>query len=386
MASGASLAVSASVRAEKRSCDKLASTPKLLRRPCSRAAVSSPAAASRPRMLCSRRTEYSSPVMNVANVSIPFAPTSAHLLCVPGSTTARRVPCRAVGSSSVPKICVSSPRITSGTPAASRHRRPGTIDRRVPGTAVNAAAIAPKSAGQSRYGASIHPWRLPIMPQAIIGTSSPAPSSRSARSAPGNPPAATFCTPRGALFSSSTRPRVSSRYARAELVPQSIAISAVDMAEVRGSWIAAPGIGLRRQPTLPACRFFVVARARLHPALAGGRVLLFPERRARLQVVHDELARREGVAAMCAGDGYQDDLIGRLELADAVDHQRVVDVPARFRLVDDCRQRLLGHARIMLEREGLHGSGLVDVAHETDECRDSAYARIAGAQCRDLPR
>src|SRR6266704_2153282 len=80
---------------------------------------------------------------------------------------------------------------------------------------------------------------------------------------------------------------------------------------------------------LPACRFFVVARACLDPAFAGGCVLFLPEWRACLQIVHDELARGERVAAMRAGDDHQHDLIGRLQLADAVDDRRVVDAPTR---------------------------------------------------------
>src|SRR5437667_9719 len=244
--------------------------------------------------------------MKVAKAWIVLPKTSAHLLCVPGRTTTRGAACAHVSSSSAPRICVSSPRITSGTPSASRQTSPGTSQRRVPGTGVNAAAKPSKSAGQSRYGASIQPCLLPIRPP----------------------------------------------------------------------------FGLRRvrmNSHLPARRRVVVARARFDPALAGGRLLLLPERSARLQVIHDEFARGERLAAVRAGHDDQHDLIGGLQLADAMDHERIVDAPSRLGLVDDPRERLLGHARIMFERERGYGRCVVDVADETDKRGDRAYARVAGA-------
>ena len=76
-----------------------------------------------PRMLCASSTAYNSPVMYVANSTRRPRSTIAHLLCVPGSTARTR------GSSSptAPTSCVSSPRMTSGTPAAPMQRAPGTI-------------------------------------------------------------------------------------------------------------------------------------------------------------------------------------------------------------------------------------------------------------------
>jgi hypothetical protein len=70
-------------------------------------------------MLCCFSTAYTSPVIAVEKRSILPPRTSTHLLCVPG----RQI----VPSTAQPRICDSSPRITSGTPAASRHETPGTI-------------------------------------------------------------------------------------------------------------------------------------------------------------------------------------------------------------------------------------------------------------------
>ena len=123
----------------------------------------------------------------------------------------------------------------------------------------------------------------------------------------------------------------------------------------------------------------VVARARFDPALAGGRLFLLPERSARLQVIHNEFARGERLAAVRPGHDDQHDLIGGLQLADAMDHERIVDAPSRLGLVYDPRERLLGHDRIMFDRERGYGRCVVDVADETDKRGDRAYARVAGA-------
>src|SRR6185369_16446658 len=96
--------------------------------------------------------------------------------------------------------------------------------------------------------------------------------------------------------------------------------------------------------SLPALCRGVVARARIHPALSIRGLLLLPEWRLRLQVVHDELARREGFATMGTGYRYEDDLIGRAQRAHPMNNPHVHDLPARLGLLDDLRQRLLGHA------------------------------------------
>ena len=73
-------------------------------------------------MLCAFSTANTSPVMKVANQTIRPPSANAHLLWVPGRTKARR----ACSSPSSPRIWVSSPRITSGTPSAPISDRPGT--------------------------------------------------------------------------------------------------------------------------------------------------------------------------------------------------------------------------------------------------------------------
>ena len=75
----------------------------------------------------------------------------------------------------------------------------------------------------------------------------------------------------------------------------------------------------RRCPSAPAPRRR--PDARIDPARAVGRGLLLPERRLRLQVVHQELAGLERVAAMRRRDRHQHDLVARRQRADAVDRR-----------------------------------------------------------------
>ena len=82
----------------------------------------------------------------------------------------------------------------------------------------------------------------------------------------------------------------------------------------------------------------------------------------------------------------QHDLVGGRERADAMNHERVDDVPARFRLVDDGRERLLGHAGVMLERQRCHRRLVVDIADRPDEHGDGADAPVAAAQRGELAR
>src|SRR5689334_7886883 len=97
-------------------------------------------------------------------------------------------------------------------------------------------------------------------------------------------------------------------------------------------------------------------------------MFLLPEGGARFQVIHDELARREGVAAMRARYGDEHDLLARCEIAVAVDHRAIEDVPAAASLLDDRRDGALGHARIVLERHP-------HLAHQADERRHRTNAR-----------
>ena len=126
-------------------------------------------------------------------------------------------------------------------------------------------------------------------------------------------------------------------------------------------------------------------RASTQRAPAACRLLL-PERRLRLQVVHQELAGLERLAAMRRGDRHQHDLVARLQRADAVDRRARARMSKRAqRLVDhrlDRRARSCrGSARAPSRRPPAPSlrSRTVPMKLAT-----APTPRIAGAQRRDL--
>src|SRR6185436_13988604 len=142
--------------------------------------------------------------------------------------------------------------------------------------------------------------------------------------------------------------------------------------------------GIPQRSLLPARGGFVVACPRLHPACAFRGLFLLPERRTGLEVVHDEFAGIEGVAAMPARDDHEHDPVGRHELADAMDHRAIDHVPARPGFLDDLGDRALGHSGIVLERHRTHGCVFVDIAHKPHERRDCADLCVSAGDRLDL--
>src|SRR5438067_1191563 len=126
----------------------------------------------------------------------------------------------------------------------------------------------------------------------------------------------------------------------------------------------------------PALARLVVARTRIDPARAFGRVFLFPERRLGFQVIHQELAGLEALVTVRGSDGHHHDLLAGLQRPDAMDHARAEDVEAPLRLIDHGFDRLLCHAGVVLE---LH-HGHLRTAHRADEAADRAHALVASAQ------
>src|SRR5437660_3062670 len=155
--------------------------------------------------------------------------TSTHLLCVPGSTNSCRPVDKEGSRRRAPKICVSSPRMTSGAPSRLVPCNPAATDNSrscarwdfVPLSHLSAVA------GSSTYGTSTTPLRDPAIPQSTTCAPCPAPShgSITARSdtsgavvrppIPGPSRRAPVVTP-------------SLRNARIRLVPQSTRISRRD--------------------------------------------------------------------------------------------------------------------------------------------------------------
>src|SRR5690606_27959166 len=86
-----------------------------------------------------------------------------------------------------------------------------------------------------------------------------------------------------------------------------------------------PRSGPRDAPAVEGC---LVVGAGRDPARPGGTGLLLPEGGARLQVVHEELGRREGRAAVGGGGGDHHDLRAGRQAPVAMDDEAGLKRPA----------------------------------------------------------
>jgi len=69
-------------------------------------------------------------------------------------------------------------------------------------------------------------------------------------------------------------------------------------------------------------------RLRLDPVLARGIFLKLPERRAGLQIIHQELCGQKRSLAVLRGRQHQNDIVSGLDAADAVNDGHPVQWPA----------------------------------------------------------
>src|SRR5437763_9778458 len=77
----------------------------------------------------------------------------------------------------------------------------------------------------------------------------------------------------------------------------------------------------RLAAAFPARGRLVVAGSRIDPSCALRRLFLFPERRFGFQIIDDEAAGVERLAAMRARHGDEHDLVGGMELGDKMAHE-----------------------------------------------------------------
>ena len=127
-----------------------------------------------------------------------------------------------------------------------------------------------------------------------------------------------------------------------------------------------------------------VTLAGIDPACALRRLLLFPEWRFGLEIIHDVFAGGKCGAAMSGRDRDQHYLLQRQHGADPVNHQRLDNIPARTSMRDDLRQCFFGHTGIVLQGHGSDAGALVHVAHGTDETDDRANLGMIEAQRGNL--
>ena len=87
---------------------------------------------------------------------------------------------------------------------------------------------------------------------------------------------------------------------------------------------------------------------------------------------------------MGAGHGDEDNLVAGLERPDAVDDQRVVDIPAALGFGDDGFERLFGHAGVVLQRHFRDAGAVVDVAHQAEKAGQCADPGVGCPECGQL--
>src|SRR6266545_2473417 len=99
----------------------------------------------------------------------------------------------------------------------------------------------------------------------------------------------------------------------------------------------------------PAIRRRVIRRLGINPGRASGVLDPLPERRAGLEVIHQELGGRKRVMAVRRCRDHQHHVLARRDAAITVDDGDAVERPAAFRGVDVARDLGLRHPRIMLK-------------------------------------
>src|SRR5947208_10930425 len=105
---------------------------------------------------------------------------------------------------------------------------------------------------------------------------------------------------------------------------------------------------------------------------ATGKLDLFPERRARFEIIHQEFGGRESILTVSGSGDDEDDLFAGLEPAIAVDYGDAEQRPTPFGRFDVTHNLGLGHSRIVLERHGRERGARLILAAYTGKCDHSA--------------
>ncbi len=135
----------------------------------------------------------------------------------------------------------------------------------------------------------------------------------------------------------------------------------------------------------------LVGGVRLDPAAFGaaGEMLLLPEGRPALHVVHQEAGRLEGGVTVLRGDDDQDDVVAGGDPAVAMDHGDGGERPARRRLFGDAGDLALRHAGIVLQLQRRQTAALRPAhAGEVTTAPTSLLARLTARsrrRCRSRP-
>src|SRR6185312_893441 len=132
----------------------------------------------------------------------------------------------------------------------------------------------------------------------------------------------------------------------------------------------------------PALGRSIVGGLRIHPVCRIRGLDLFPERRARLQVVHQKFRRGESSRAMRRGGDHQNDRLARRETAVAMDDRDAHQRPARERLADMPLDFRFRHAGVVFERERRDGLAFLRAATDAGELHEGADIAAPTRQLR----
>ena len=125
----------------------------------------------------------------------------------------------------------------------------------------------------------------------------------------------------------------------------------------------------------------MVLGAGLDPAFAVRPRLLFPEGRARLQLVHEKIRRLEGGPSVFGGHRDEDDRLADLHPPPAMRDQHVLDDEPQPGLGLELGHHLAGVAGIGVDLQLGHRRPVGGAPRQSGEGHDRARLRPARAEC-----
>jgi len=128
----------------------------------------------------------------------------------------------------------------------------------------------------------------------------------------------------------------------------------------------------------------VIMIVRLDPARPAGLFLTLPERRAGLEVIHQEFGRFKRRLPVLRGRQHQHDIFAGRDAADTMNHGQAHQRPARHRGLGMPGDFSLRHAGIMFERQRGDGSVVLAVAANAGKTDDGTDILAPVRQRRDL--
>ena len=130
----------------------------------------------------------------------------------------------------------------------------------------------------------------------------------------------------------------------------------------------------RRRPSAPPTLRLRLSLRPTPSTTPSVRIGPLPERRARLQEIHQHLGRRERFAAMRRGDGDEDDLLAGRNPSEAMDHGHAHQRPARLRPRGRPAPSLPPPSRDNVRVRGPRAAALVAAIADEDHSRSNVLS------------